>query len=306
MKISVIGAGNVGATCAQRIAEKGFADVVLLDVIEGVPQGKALDILQSAAVLKFGGSITGTNSYEDTAGSDVVVITAGAARQPGMSRDDLLNTNMKIVTQVVEGVARTSPKAIIVMVTNPVDAMTTLALKVSGFPRKRVVGLSGVLDGARLATFIAAELSVPVADVSAMVLGEHGSNMVVIPRLSTVGGRPLTDFASPETAAELANRTVNGGLEIVKLLKAGSAYYAPSASAAAMAEAIALDKKEIMPCATLLEGEYGINNTVIGVPVKLGKEGIESIIELDLTAEEKEKLAASAEAVSQTVARLKL
>jgi malate dehydrogenase len=305
VKISVIGAGNVGATLAQRLVERDLGDVVLLDVVEGVPQGKSLDIRQSAAIIGFRGSITGSNSYRHTSGSDVVVITAGAARQPGMSRDELLKGNAKIISDVVANAIRFSPQAIIVMVTNPVDAMTYLALKLSSFPRHRVMGLSGVLDGARLASLIAAELKVPVADVSALVLGEHGQNMVVLPRLSTVKGKPLTEILPTEAVDGLVAGTVSGGLEIVRLLKTGSAFYAPSAAAARMVAAIIGDKQEVLPCAAYLDGEYGLKDTVIGVPVRLGRKGIEQIVELELTPGEQKALTASANAVSKLIDAIK-
>jgi len=306
MKISIIGAGNVGASLAQRIAERGHADIVLMDIIPGVPQGKALDILQSAPILGFDCHILGTNSYRDTAESDVVVITAGTGRKPGMTRDELLLVNVKIVTEVAANVARFSPNSIIVMVTNPVDAMTYLALKVSRFPPSRVLGLSGILDGARLASFIAAELGVPAAQVSACVLGEHGQHMVVIPRLSRVGGTPITKLLPREMIERLVDRTVKGGAEIITLLKMGSAFYAPSAAVAQMVESIVCDNKEILNCAAYLQGEYGIRDTVIGVPVRLGRSGIEQIIELELTEEEKKTLATSAEAVKKTIKTMKL
>jgi malate dehydrogenase len=301
IKISIIGAGNVGGGLAQRLAEKDFADIVLLDIIDGLPQGKALDILQSAPVVGFNHGIIGTNSYQDTASSDVVVITSGASRKPGMTRDELLETNVKIVSEVVQNAARHSPSGIIIMVTNPIDAMTYLALKVSGFPANRVLGLSGVLDGARLATFITTELKVPVTDVSTFVLGEHGQNMVVIPRLTTVKGKPITGLLPRETINRLVERTINGGAEIVRLLQTGSAFYAPSAAAARMAEDIVLDKKEIQPCAAYLDGEYGIKDVVIGVPVRLGRNGIEEIVELELNNEEKKALKSSAEAVRKMI-----
>ena len=300
-KVSVIGAGNVGASLAQRLAEMGYADVVLLDIVGGLPQGKALDILESAPILGFSSGIIGTNDYQDTAKSDVVVVTSGASRKPGMTRDELLEINVKIVSGVIQNVAGYSPDCVIIMVTNPVDAMTYLALKVSGFAPERVVGLSGVLDGARLSSFIAAELNVPPADVLSFVLGEHGQNMVVIPRLATVKGKPITELLPQGTINRLVERTVNGGAEIVGLLKTGSAFYAPSAAAARMVEAIILDKKEILPCAAYLQGEYGIKDIVIGVPVKLGRNGIEEIVEFELTSEEKAALANSAEAVSKLI-----
>ena len=306
MKVSIIGAGSVGAACAQRITERGYADVVLLDIVEGLPQGKALDIMESAPVLNFASHLSGTNNYQDTADSDVVIITSGSARKPGMSREDLLLTNMKIVAEVTRNVVSHSPNCIIIMVTNPVDAMVYLALNVSKFPRNRVLGLSGVLDGARLSSFIAAALEVSVEDVSACVLGEHGKNMVVVPRLSTVNGTPITRILPQETIDKLVARTIGGGAEIIGLLKTGSAFYAPSAAVVQMAEAIILDKKKILTSAACLEGEYGIKDTVISVPVKLGRGGIEQVIELELTAEEKQQLADSARAVQELVKVMKL
>ena len=300
-KISIIGAGNVGASCAQRIAEKGYADIVLVDIIPGLPQGKALDILESAPILNFDSHLIGTNSYEEMANSEVVIITAGLARKPGMTRDELLLANMKILTEVTRNVVKFSPNCIIIMVTNPVDAMTYLAIKTSKLPPNRVFGLSGVLDTARLRSFIAAELGVSVADVFACVLGEHGKSMVIIPRLSTVGGVPITKILPPETIDRLVERTIKAGAEIVDLLKAGSAFYAPSAAVAQMVEAIILDKKQVLPCAAYLQGEYGFHDTVISVPVKLGKTGIEEIKELELTQEEKTALASSAKAVQELV-----
>ena len=305
-KVSVIGAGNVGATCAQRIFEQGCADVIMVDIVEGLPQGKALDISQSAPVLGIDAGITGSNGYEATAGSDVIIVTSGLGRKPGMSRDELLQINLDIVREVTRQVAANSPDGVIIMVTNPVDVMTRLAIEVSGFPRERVFGLSGVLDGGgRLASFIAAELRVSVRNVHTCVMGEHGQNMVVIPRLCTVNGTPLTELLPPEKIATLAQRTVGGGAEIVELLKTGSAFYAPSAAAAHMAEAVLLDKKEVLTCATFLQGEYGIKDAVIGVPVKLGAGGIEEIIELKLTPEETKRLAASAAAVRKNSAAIK-
>jgi malate dehydrogenase len=296
----------VGASCAQRIFEKGYADVVLLDIIEGLPQGKALDILESAPILKSDSRITGTNDYRETADSEVIVITSGLSRKPGMTRDELLLTNMNIVTEVTRNVVTHSPHGIIIMVANPVDAMTQLAWRTSRLPRNRVFGLSGVLDGARLSTFIAAELKVSVEDVSPCVLGQHGENMVVIPRLTMVNGTPITEILPPPTITRLIDRTIKGGAEIVSLLKTGSAFYAPSAAVVRMVEAVVLDKKKILTCATYLEGEYGIKDTVIGVPVKLGRNGIEQIIELALTGEEKTALVKSAKAVQQLIKVLKL
>jgi malate dehydrogenase len=305
-KISVIGAGNVGATTAQRIVERGYADVVLLDIVEGLPQGKALDIQQSAAVINFKTSVSGSNDYKDTAGSELVIVTAGLFRKPGMTRDQLLAANAEIVSGVIKNVAKYSPDSVILMVSNPLDAMTYLAVKTSQFPRKRVVGMSGALDSARLGTLVASELKVPPEDVSAWVLGAHGLNMVVIPRLTTVRGKPITELLPKETIDKLVERTVHGGREIVDLLKTGSAFYAPSAGVASMAESIVLDKKETLPCATVLDGEYGIKDSVIGVPVKLGKGGIEQIVEFELTTEEKQFLYDSAEGVKELIKQLGL
>ena len=305
-KISIIGAGNVGASCAQRLVERGYADIVLVDIIEGLPQGKALDILESAPILNFNSHLIGTNNYQETANSDVVIITSGLGRKPGMSRDELLSTNMGIVTEVTQQVVNYSPDCIIIMVTNPVDVMTHLAIHTSHFPRNRVFGLSGVLDGARFSSFIAAELDVSVEDVSVCILGQHGGNMVVIPRLSTVNGTPITKILPQEIINRLVERTINGGAEIVGLLKTGGAFYAPSAAIAQMADAVILDKQKILPCATYLNGEYGIKDTVISVPVKLGKNGIEQIIELELTPEEKQALTNSVKAVQELVKAMKL
>ena len=305
-KISIIGAGNVGASCAQRIVERGYADIVLVDIISGLPQGKALDILESAPVLGFDSHLIGTNSYQETANSDVVIITSGLGRKQGMTRDELLLANVDIITEVTRNVVNYSPNCIIIMVTNPVDAMTYLAIKTSQLPPNKVFGLSGVLDAARLRSFIAAELEVSVADVFAYVLGEHGKNMVIIPRLCTVGGRPITEIMPQETIDRLIEHTIKGGAEIIDLLKTGSAFYAPSAAIARMVETIILDKKQILPCAAYLQGEYGIRETVIGVPVKLGKTGIEEIVELELTTEEKKALVNSAEAVKKLVKAMNL
>jgi len=305
-KITVIGAGNVGAACAQRIVERGYADVVLVDIIEGVPQGKALDILQSGPILNFDSNIIGTNGYEETADSNIVVITSGVARKPGMSRDDLILTNMKIIKEVTENVVKHSPNCIIIMVTNPLDAMTQLAFHVSKFPKNRVIGQSGILDSSRFRTFIAMELGVSVDDVAACLLGGHGDTMVAIPRLTTVGGIPMTELLPKDRVDAIVERTVKGGAEIVGLLKTGSAYYAPSAATVQMVEAIIFDKKKILPCAAYLEGEYGITGAFVGVPVKLGTSGIEQIIELKLTEEERAALKRSAEAVKELVAIMKL
>ncbi len=305
-KVSVIGAGNVGATCAQRIVEKGYADVVLLDIIEGLPQGKALDMLESMPIFDCDRRIVGTNDYKDTANSDVVVITSGVPRKPGMTREELLEINMKIITEVTQNVVKHSPNCIIIMVANPLDAMTYLALRISGFPKNRVIGMSGMLDTSRLRSFVAAELKVSVEDVFACILGQHGEAMVVVPRLTTVCGIPITKLLPQEAVDRLVGRTKKAGAEIVGLLKTSSAFYAPSAGAAYMVEAIILDKKQILPCAAYLDGEYGIKDTVVTVPVKLGKDGIEQVIELELTPEEKAALANSAKAVQELVKAMKL
>ncbi|HUV56689.1 MAG TPA: malate dehydrogenase [Dehalococcoidales bacterium] len=305
-KVSIIGAGNVGAACAQRIAERGYADIVLVDIIEGLPQGKALDMLESAPIIRFNTHIIGTNSYQETANSDVVVITSGLARKPGLSRDELLQANMNIITEVIRNVVNHSPNCIIIMVANPLDAMTYLALHTSGLSKNKVMGLSGVLDTARFRSFIAAELKVSVEDVFACILGQHGQAMLIIPRLSTVCGVPITKLLPQETINKLVKRTIEAGAEIVSLLKTSSAFYAPSAAVAQMVEAIILDKKQILSCATYLNGEYGIKDTVISVPVKLGKNGIEQIIELELTAEEKSALVSAARAVQDLVKTMKL
>jgi malate dehydrogenase len=294
----------VGAASAQRIVERGYAEVVLLDIVEGLAPGKALDILQSAPVLNAEIRLTGTSDYKDIADSELVIVTAGLFRKPGMSRDELLLANTKIVSGVIANIVKYSPQCVILMVSNPLDAMTYLAVRASKFPRQRVVGMSGVLDSARLSTFVAAELKVSLKDVSAWVLGAHGLNMVVIPRLTTVRGKPLTELLPKETIDKLVERTIHGGREIVDLLKTGSAFYAPSAGIARMAEAIVRDKKEVLPCAACLDGEYGIKDSVIGVPVKLGKKGIEEIIELSLSAEEKQRLYDSAEGVKQLIEKL--
>jgi malate dehydrogenase len=300
-KVSIIGAGNVGATCAFRIAENGCADIVLLDIIEGLPQGKGLDILEATPIIDSDVRIMGTNDYEETANSDIVVITSGIARKPGMSRDDLVLTNMKIVREVTQKVIQYSSNCIIIMVTNPVDAMTQLALHISKFARNKVLGQSGILDSARFRTFIAQELDVSVKDVSTCVLGGHGDTMVPIIRLCTVDGVPITELLTKEKIDSLVERTVDGGGEIVSLLKKGSAFYAPAAAIAQMVDAVILDKKEILQCAAYLEGEYVISGVVVGVPVKLGKNGIEQIIELELTPEEDAALKQSADAVRELV-----
>jgi len=305
-KVTVVGAGNVGASCAQRIGERGYADVVLVDIIEGLPQGKALDLLQSGPVLGCDSFLTGANSYEETAGSDIAIITSGVARKPGMSRDDLLFTNMDIVGGVTRNIVKYSPSCILIVVTNPLDAMTQLAFHISRFPRSRVLGMSGILDTARFRTFLARELDVSVEDVFACILGGHGDSMVAIPRLCSVGGTPITELLPPETIDRIVARTVQGGAEIVSLLKAGSAYYAPSAAVAQIAEAIILDKKRILPCAAHLEGEYGIEGLFVSVPVKLGKGGVEQIIELKLTPKESQALKKSAQAVKELVGKMRL
>jgi malate dehydrogenase len=300
-KVTVVGAGHVGEVTAQRIAEKELADVVLVDIVEGMPQGKALDLLQSGPVEKYDSRVTGTNSYEATAGSDVVVITAGVPRKPGMSRDDLLMTNAGIVAKVTEEVARHSPDAILILVSNPLDAMCHVARAVSGFPRERVIGMAGVLDSARFRTFIAMELDVSVESTHAFVLGGHGDTMVPLARYSTVAGIPLTELLPAERIEALIQRTRDGGAEIVKLLKTGSAYYAPSAAAVEMVESILKDKKKILPCAAYLEGEYGVNGLYLGVPIKLGRRGLEQIIEIRLSPDESAALKKSAGAVQELV-----
>jgi len=289
------------------ILERGYADVVLVDIVEGLPQGKALDMSEAAPLVGSDAKIIGTNGYEETANSDIVVITSGVPRKPGMSRDDLVLTNMRIIQEVTENVVRYSPNCIIVMVANPLDAMTQLALNISNFPRTRVFGQSGILDSTRYRSFVAQELGVSVEDLCACVfLGGHGDLMVPVLRFCTVGGVPTTDLLSKEKIDSLVERTVKGGGEIVNLLKTGSAFYAPAAATAQMVNSIILDKKKILPCATRLEGEYGISGVVVGVPVKLGKSGIEQIIELELTPEEDEALKKSANAVREIVSIMKL
>lgn len=305
-KISIIGAGNVGATCAHWAAVKELGDVVLLDVIEGMPQGKALDLAQSGPVEDFDGIFLGTNDYKDTAGSDVIVITSGMARKPGMTREDLLEANKQIVTKVVSSCAEHSPGAILVVVTNPLDTMTYLAKQVSGFPKNRVLGQAGVLDSARFRTFVAMELGVSVEDVQALVMGGHGDTMVPLPRYCTVSGIPLRELMPEDRIQALIARTRDGGAEIVKLLKTGSAFYAPAASTIQMVEAILRDKKRILPCSAYLEGEYGLKDIYFGVPVKLGASGVEQVIELKLNADEMELVRISGEAVRKSIAELKL
>jgi malate dehydrogenase len=303
-KVTVIGAGNVGATTAQRIAEAGLADVVLVDIVEGLPQGKALDLSESAPVLGHDRRITGSNDYADTAGSDIVVVTSGLARQPGMSRDDLLAKNAGIVRSVVAQAAAVSPAAILLIVTNPLDAMCHVALQASGFPRERVIGMAGILDSARFRTFIAWELGVSVSSTHAFVLGGHGDTMVPLPRYSTVAGVPLTELLSAARIEELVTRTRNGGAEVVALLKSGSAYYAPAAAVAQMVAAILGDTKAILPCAVLLQGEYGHEGLFAGVPVKLGRTGVEEVIQIELSADERAAFDRSADAVRELVEHL--
>ena len=305
--ITVVGAGNVGATTAQRIAEKELARrVVMVDVAEGIPQGKALDQWESAPVEGFDSRVIGTNGYDETEDSDIVVITAGIARKPGMSRDDLLNTNAGIVKQVSEQIKRTSPKAIIIMVSNPLDVMSYVAKKVTGFPRERVIGMAGVLDTARYRAFLAEALDVSVRDIQAMVLGGHGDTMVPLISYTCVSGIPVTQLLDKKTLDAIVDRTRNGGAEIVKYLKTGSAYYAPSAAAVQMCEAIVRDQKRVLPCAAWLEGEYGMSGLFLGVPCKLGRGGLEKILEVELTSKERVDLGKSADAVREPMAALKL
>ena len=296
-KVTVVGAGNVGGSAAQRLAEKNGYDIVLLDIIDGMPQGKALDLQQAGAVCGYDSPIIGTNNYDDTAGSAVVVITSGMPRKPGMSRSELLKANTNIVRSVVEEIVKRSPSAILVMVANPLDAMTHVAYRVSGFPKQRVMGMAGVLDSARFSTFIAQELKMSVHNVHAMVLGGHGDGMVPLVRYTTVSGRPLEQWMPKEKLDEIVQRTRDGGAEIVNLLKTGSAFYAPAASAVEMVEAIIKDEHKILPCAALCEGEYGLKGTYMGVPVCLGKNGVEEILEYELTSEEKTAFNNSAQSV---------
>ena len=303
-KVTVIGAGNVGATTAQRIAEAGLADVVLVDIVEGLPQGKGLDLAEAAPVVGHDASIVGTNDYDATAGSDVIVVTSGLARQPGMSRDDLLAKNAGIVRAVVEASAPKSPDAVLIVVTNPLDAMCHVAMQASGFPRERVLGMAGVLDSARFRTFIAEELGVSVEDTHAFVLGGHGDTMVPLPRYSTVAGIPITDLLPEDRIAALVDRTANGGAEVVALLKTGSAFYAPAASTFEMVDAILRDRRRVLPCAVLLQGEYGTDGLFVGVPVVLGAGGMQRVIEITLTADERAAFDRSAAAVEELVAKL--
>jgi malate dehydrogenase len=305
-KISIIGAGFVGATAAHWAAEKELGDVVLMDILEGIPQGKALDLFEASPIEGFDARVVGTKGYEETKDSDVVIITSGVPRKPGMSREDLLDINRKIVESVVTQVVEKSPKAILITVTNPLDSMTYLAYKKSGFPKERVMGMAGILDTARFRAFIAMELGVSVEDIQTLLLGGHGDEMVPLPRYTTVSGIPLSQLLPKETIDRLVDRTRKGGGEIVNLLKTGSAFYAPSAGAVQMAEAILKDKKRILPCCVYLDGEYGLKDICFGVPIKLGAKGVESIIELQLTQEEKALLTKSAESVKKSIAELKI
>ena len=305
-KITIVGAGNVGATAAHWTAEKELGDIVLIDIVEGMPQGKALDLMEARPVEGFDVSITGTNSYEESAGSDLVIITSGLPRKPGMSRDDLLQKNREIVASVTKAVVANSPDCIIIVVSNPLDTMSYVAKAVSGFPKNRVMGMAGVLDTARFKTFVAMELNASVEDVQALVLGGHGDSMVPLPRYATVGGIPLTQLLPQEKIDQLVGRTRKAGGEIVSLLKTGSAFYSPSASAVQMAESILKDKKRILPCCAYLEGEYGLQDIYFGVPVKLGSEGVEQIFEVSLTDEEMKLVSQSGEAVKKSIASLKM
>ena len=298
-KVTVIGAGNVGATAAQRLAEKELCDVVLIDIVEGLPQGKSLDLTEAAPIEKHDAHLTGANQYEVSKDSDIIIITAGIPRKPGMSRDDLISTNAGIMTNVTKEVAKYSPNAVIIVVSNPLDAMCHVAFETSGFPKQRVIGMAGVLDSARFRAFIAMELNVSVENTHAFVLGGHGDTMVPLPRYSTVAGIPITELLPQDRIDALVDRTANGGAEIVGLLKTGSAFYAPASAAVEMAESILKDKKKILPCATYLEGEYGINDLFIGVPVKLGADGVEEVIQIELTDDEKAALNKSADAVRE-------
>ncbi|MEE8161109.1 MAG: malate dehydrogenase [Acidobacteriota bacterium] len=304
-KVTVVGSGNVGATTALRLVEKQLADVVLVDILEGIPQGKALDLLEAGPVEGYDFQLTGSNDYQVTQNSDVVIITAGLPRKPGMSRDDLLLKNAGIVKEVTENITRYSPDTIIIVVSNPLDAMCQVAKSVSGFPRERLMGMAGILDSARFRTFIAQELQVSVENTQAFVLGGHGDSMVPLARYSTVAGIPITELMSEDRIEALIRRTREGGAEIVKLLKEGSAYYAPSSAVAEMVEAILRDKKKILPCCAYLQGEYGVNDLYVGVPVKLGREGVEEIIQIDLSREEKAELQKSVATVEQLVNVLK-
>jgi malate dehydrogenase len=305
-KISIIGAGFVGATAAHWAAEKELGDVVIVDIIEGMPQGKALDLFQAGPIEGFDARVTGTNAFEDTKNSDVVIITSGVPRKPGMSREDLLETNKKIIESVVAKVVEKSPGTMLILVTNPLDTMTYLAVKKSGLPKQRVMGMAGILDTARFRAFIAMELGVSVEDIQALLLGGHGDEMVPLPRYTTVSGIPLSQLLPKEAIDRLVDRTRKGGGEIVSLLKTGSAFYAPGAAAVQMAEAILKDKKRILPCCVYLDGEYGLKDICFGVPVKLGAKGIESVIQIDLNEEEKKLVAKSAESVKKSISELKI
>jgi len=305
-KISIIGAGFVGATAAHWAAEKELGDIVLVDILEGIPQGKALDLFEASPIEGFDARVVGTNGYNETKDSDVVIITSGVPRKPGMSREDLLEVNKKIIESVVAQVVERSPQAILIVVTNPLDAMTYLALKRSGLPKQRVIGMAGILDTARYRSFIAMELGVSVEDIQALILGGHGDEMVPLPRYTTVSGIPLSQLLPKEKIDRLVDRTRKGGGEIVNLLKTGSAFYAPSAAVVQMAEAILKDKKRVLPCCVYLEGEYGLRDICFGVPIKLGEKGVESIIEIDLTPEEKALVTRSAESVKKTITELKV
>ena len=300
-KVTVVGAGNIGGTVALHLALRNYTDVVLVDIVEGLPQGKALDILESGPIERFDASVIGTNSYEETEGSDIAVITSGKPRQPGMDRSELLNDNQEIVSSVTEQLVEYSPECIIIVVANPLDAMCHVAIETSGFPRERVIGMAGILDTARYRTFIAQELGVSVRDVFALVLGGHGDTMVPLPSMATVSGVPITQMLSSEKVDEIVQRTRQGGAEIVDLLGSGSAFYAPAAAIVEMIDAVLLDQKRILPCAAYLQGEYGLNDLFVGVPVKLGAGGVEEVIELDLTDEEREDLEHSADDVRQMV-----
>ena len=305
-KISIIGAGFVGATAAHWAAEKELGDIVLVDILEGIPQGKALDLFEASPIEGFDARVVGTNGYNETKDSDVVIITSGVPRKPGMSREDLLEVNKKIIESVVAQVVERSPQAILIVVTNPLDAMTYLALKRSGLPKQRVIGMAGILDTARYRSFIAMELGISVEDIQALILGGHGDEMVPLPRYTTVSGIPLSQLLPKEKIDRLVDRTRKGGGEIVNLLKTGSAFYAPSAAVVQMAEAILKDKKRVLPCCVYLEGEYGLRDICFGVPIKLGEKGVESIIEIDLTPEEKALVTRSAESVKKTITELKV
>ncbi len=307
MKITVIGAGNVGATTAQRLVDKQLAnEVVLVDILEGIPHGKALDIYEASPVEKTDVRVVGSNGYKETAKSDIVIITAGIARKPGMSRDDLMNTNSGIVKGCTEAAVAESPNAIVIVVSNPLDVMTYVAMKVGKLDHRRVFGMAGVLDAARFRSFIALELNVSIEDVNAFVLGGHGDSMVPLPRYSTVAGIPLPDLLSKEAIDRLVKRTRDGGIEIVNFLKSGSAYYAPSSATVLMVESIVKDKKRILPCSVYVQGEYGLKDTFVGLPVKLGKNGIEEILQIKLNPEEQAALKKSADDVQQSIAKLKL